>query len=115
MRPVGLYCTSDEKKALKCSLWSRAFSTEAPCVLYLHGNASCRMEALPHVAPYSCLVYKCVPWTRRVLVHRRASSSRWVYGKRRMQRRVFRSVLIYYSTRTSVVRHGVALYGRSRT
>ncbi len=42
---------SDEKKALKCSLWSRAFSTEAPCVLYLHGNASCRMEALPHVAP----------------------------------------------------------------
>ena len=36
---------------MKCSLWSRAFSTEAPCVLYLHGNASCRIEALPHVAP----------------------------------------------------------------
>jgi len=42
---------SDEKKQLKCSLWCRAFGENAPCVLYLHGNASCRLEALPHIAP----------------------------------------------------------------
>ena len=33
---------------LECSMWHRARLPEggAPCVLYLHGNASCRAEAL---------------------------------------------------------------------
>ena len=33
---------------LHCSMWRRQESPEggAPCVIYLHGNASCRAEAL---------------------------------------------------------------------
>ncbi|KAJ1454308.1 hypothetical protein M885DRAFT_465569 [Pelagophyceae sp. CCMP2097] len=42
---------------LQCSLWCRVEGDPAnrPCVLYCHGNASCRMEALPHVAPLLAL------------------------------------------------------------
>lgn len=36
---------------LACSLWRRLDEATQPCVLYAHGNASCRLEALPHVGP----------------------------------------------------------------
>ena len=66
---------NDDGLKLACSLWSRVLDAddfddraawrrpgkastekrprafEKPCVLYLHGNASCRLECLPHVAP----------------------------------------------------------------
>ncbi|KAH8093473.1 palmitoyl-(protein) hydrolase [Aureococcus anophagefferens] len=35
----------------KASTEKRPKAFEKPCVLYLHGNASCRLECLPHVAP----------------------------------------------------------------
>ncbi|KAJ8602171.1 hypothetical protein CTAYLR_003538 [Chrysophaeum taylorii] len=39
-------------KKLACSMWSEgAPPAPGPCVVYSHGNASCRLEALPHVAP----------------------------------------------------------------
>lgn len=39
------------KRWLACSLWRRLDKPSPLCVLYAHGNASCRLEALPHVAP----------------------------------------------------------------
>ena len=34
---------------------SSSSEDEKPCILYSHGNASCRLEALPHVAPFLLL------------------------------------------------------------
>lgn len=43
--------TSDGK-LVSCSFWKRVDSKKStPCVVYAHGNASCRLEALSHVAP----------------------------------------------------------------
>ena len=37
---------------LQCSMWRRAdLDAPAPCVVYSHGNASCRAEALQILAP----------------------------------------------------------------
>ena len=43
-----LQLTNARGHALHCSMWRRQVAPEggAPCVIYLHGNASCRAEAL---------------------------------------------------------------------
>ena len=44
--------TNPRGLTLHCSFWRRADLAEAaPCVVYTHGNASCRAEALQILAP----------------------------------------------------------------
>jgi hypothetical protein len=44
--------TNPRKMTLQCSFWRReSLSEPTPCVVYTHGNASCRAEALQIIAP----------------------------------------------------------------
>lgn len=49
---VDFSIVNDRGQRLQCSWWrEKAFSTLVPCCIYLHGNSSCRAEAVDVVKP----------------------------------------------------------------